>query len=242
MIPFAVFTSLLLLAAPALAQIDCTRAMAPIDSDATSSMSALEFTRAVSAREAAFAKAFAGFGYRVEVNIETLQGDSVDGAFDQTFFVASDGSTTRTAKPQGPASNTLTRLTLADKDIDTLVTAPPFALTSDVVAEKDAVYSGRQEVSGHKASVFDLLPRNDQTPLRGFIGRVWVWTSRSAVLKSCGRAANFPIAPMRYEILRGQVAEENWFPVLMRADEEVRLGERPVHVRVNVKYSDYKAR
>jgi hypothetical protein len=242
MTALAVFTSVLLLAAPALAQIDCTRGMAPIDREATSSMSALDFTRAVSAKEATFAKAFAGFGYTVEVSVETLQGDAVDGAFHQTFVVASDGSGARTAKPQASATNTLTRLTLAAKDIDTLVTAPPFALTSDVVAEKDAVYSGRQEVGDHKASVFDLLPRNDQAPLHGFIGRVWVWASRSAVLKSCGRIASFPIAPMRYEILRGRVAEENWFPVLMRADEEVRLGDAPVHVRVNVKYSDYKAR
>ena len=242
MTPVAVFTSVLLLAAPALAQIDCTQGMAPIDRDAPSSMSALEFTRAVSAKEAAFAKAFAGFGYMAEVSVETLQGDTVDGAFHQTFVVASDGSGARTAKPQGPATNTLTRLKLAEKDIDALVTAPPFALTSDVVAEKDAVYSGRQQVGDHKASVFDLLPRNDQAPLHGFIGRVWVWTSRRAVLKSCGRAASFPIAPMRYEIVRAQVAGEDWFPLLMRADEDVRLGEAPVHIRVNVKYSDYKAR
>jgi hypothetical protein len=242
MIPAAVFAAVLLLATPVFAQIDCTQGMAPIERDATSPMSPLEFTRSVSAKEAAFAKAFASFGYTVEMSVETLQGSAVDGAFHQTFVVGSDGSTARTARPEGPATNTLTRLKLAEKDVETLVTAPPFGLTADVMAEKDAVYSGRQRVAGHKASVFDLLPRNDQAPLRGFIGRVWIWTSRSTVLKSCGRAANFPIAPMRYEILRGPVAEHNWFPVLVRADEEVRLGGAPVHVRLNVKYSNYKAR
>ncbi len=242
MTPVAVFTSVLLLAAPALAQIDCNQGMPPIEKDAASSMSALDFTHAVSAKEAAFAKAFAGFGYTVEINVETLQGDAVDGAFHRTFVVASDASGARVAKPEGPATNTLTRLQLSEKDIGTLATAPPFALTSDVVAEKDAVYSGRQKLDDHKASVFDLLPRNDQAPLHGFIGRVWVWAGRSVVLKSCGRAAHFPIAPLRYEIRRGRVADENWFPVLMRANENVRIGDRAVHVRVNVKYSNYKVR
>ena len=44
------------------------------------------------------------------------------------------------------------------------------------------------------------------------------------------------------EHLRGQVAGDNWFPVLMRADEDTRVGDIPVRVRVTVKYADYKAR
>ncbi len=51
MTPVAVFTSVLLLAAPALAQIDCNQGMPPIEKDAASSMSALDFTHAVSAKE-----------------------------------------------------------------------------------------------------------------------------------------------------------------------------------------------
>jgi hypothetical protein len=242
MTPAAAFISVLLLTMPAFAQVDCNEGMQPIENDASSPMSALKFTHTVAAREAVFAKAFANFGYAVEVDVATVQGDAVDGAFHQTFVVAFDASSGRVAKPVQPAINTLSRLQLSSKDIDTLVNAPPFALTSDILTEKDAVYSGRQQLGDHKASVFDLLPRNDQAPLRGFIGRVWVWAGKSAVLKSCGRSAGSPIAPMRYEIVRGQVADENWFPTMIRADENVRIGDNAVHVRVNVKYSDYKAR
>lgn len=242
MIHVAVLVFMLLLALPAFAQVDCNDGTEPIDRDAPSRMSPLEFTRTVAAKEAILARTFSSFGYKVEVSVQTVQGDSVDGDFHQSFDVGFGTTGTRVAKPVEPAVNTLKRLQIPTRDIDTFVTAPPFALAPDMLAEKDAVYSGRQKLGNYNASVFDLLPRNDQAPLRGFIGRVWVSAGRAAVLRSCGRAAAYPIGPMRYEIRRDQVGEENWFPVLIRADEDLHQDDTPVHVRVNVKYSDYKAR
>jgi hypothetical protein len=242
MIHVAAILSVLLLALPAFAQVDCNEGMESIDRDAPSRMGALEFTRTVAAKEAMLAKAFATFGYKVGVSVQTVRGDTVDGEFHQAFDVGFDDTGTRVTKPAEPAVNTLSRLALSTKDVDTYVRTPWFALTSDVLAEKDAVYSGRQRLDGHNASVFDMLPRNDQAPLRGFIGRVWVWASRSAVLRSCGRFAGSPIGPMRYEIRRAQVGEDNWFPALIRADETLHPDDNPVHVRVSVRYSNYKAR
>jgi hypothetical protein len=242
MIPAAVFLSFLLLTLPAVAQVNCNEGMEPIDRDAPSSMSAFEFTHAVADKEVTLAKALAKFGYRVEVNVQTVMDDSVDGEFRQTFDVLFDDNGARAAMPVDAATNTLSRFKLSSKDVDTLVSAPPFALTPDVLAEKDAVYSGRQQIGQYSPSVFDLLPRNDQAPLHGFIGRVWVWPSKNAVLRSCGRSTAYPIAPMRYEILRQRVGEEYWFPASIRADENVHSDGSPVHLRVNVEYSDYKAR
>ncbi len=242
MLPAAAFFSFLLLALPAIAQVDCNAGMGPIDRDAPSSMSALEFTHTVAAKEAALARALPKFGYKVDVSVQTVKDDAVDGEFHQAFDVAFDENGVRTAKPVAPATNTLSRFQLSAKDADTFVNAPPFALTSDVLTEKDAVYSGRQQIGDYSPSVFDLLPRNEQAPLRGFIGRVWVWPGKSAILRSCGRSNAYPIGPMRYEIRRERVGEENWFPARIRADEDVSVDEKPVHIRVNVMYSDYKAR
>ncbi len=241
MSPAASFLIALLLAMPAFAQIDCSEGMEPIDNAATSPITPVEFTRAIAAREMLIAKAFATFGYTADIDIQTVQGDVVDGAFHRTSVVGFDPSAGRKVKTADPTTNTLTRLKLSDKDIDMLV-APPFAITTDNLAEKDVVYSGRQRLGEHNASVFDLLPRNEQAPLRGFIGRVWVWTRKNIILKTCGRSAAFPIGPLRYEVVRGQVDEENWFPVLIRADEDLRAGDNSVHVRVTGKYSNYKAR
>ncbi|SJZ47705.1 hypothetical protein SAMN02745126_01253 [Enhydrobacter aerosaccus] len=235
------FLTVLLLAVPVFAQVNCTATMEPIDTAAPSQMSPVEFTHAIAAREIAMAKAFATYGYIAEIDVQTLQGDVVDGAFHRKAKVGFDASGTKAVKNLEPVTNTLTRLRLSDKDVEGLV-SPPFAITADNLAEKDAVYSGRQLIDDHNTSVFDLLPRNEQAPVRGFIGRVWVWTSKSTVLKTCGRSSGFPVGPFRYEIVRGKVGEENWFPVLIRADEDMRVGDNDVHVRVTAKYSDYAAR
>jgi hypothetical protein len=87
-----------------------------------------------------------------------------------------------------------------------------------------------------------MLPRSQQSETRGFSGRVWVWEREDVILKTCGRNAAFPIAPLRYEIVRGQIAGNKWLPVLLRADENAVVKDQTVHVRVTVKYSDYKTR
>jgi len=236
------FLCALLLALPVLAQVDCNEGLGPIDNDAGSRMSASQFIHSLAAREAAYAKAFAGFGYTADVTVQTLRGDVVDGEFHQVTEVSFDSAGGRVTKALAPPTKTLSRLALSGKDIETFVTAPPFALTLDTLADRDAVYSGRQKVGDHNASVFDLLPRNEQAPLRGFAGRTWVWAGQSSVLKTCGRSSSLPIGPLRYEINRAQVAGDNWFPALMRADEPTRVGDTDVHVRVIVKYENYKAR
>ena len=242
MTPAAAFVALLLLVAPAFAQVDCNNGMQPIDIRAASPMSAPDFIRSVAAKEAAFAKAFAAFGYTADVSIQTLQGDQVDGELHQVSTVTFDTAGMRVAKAGGSPTNTLSRLKLSNKDVDSFVLAPPFALTSEMIAERDAVYSGRQQVGDHDASVFDLLPRNETAPLHGFAGRAWVWSGESAVLKTCGRSSSLPVGPIRYEVQRIQVAGDNWFPALIRADETTRVGDADVHVRVTVTYADYKAR
>ena len=247
MTPVVAFASVLLLAGPAFApsafaQVNCNEGMPPIESTADSQMSVPDFIRSVAAKESAFAKAFANFGYTADVSIQTLQGDTVDGELHLVSTVAFDPAGVRGAKPDAASSNTLSRLKLSNKEIDSFVLAPAFALTSETIAERDAVYSGRQQVGDHNASVFDLLPRNDQAMLRGFSGRAWVLASQSAVLKTCGRSSNLPIGQIRYEVERVQVAGDNWFPALIRADETMRVGDADVHVRVTVKYADYKAR
>jgi hypothetical protein len=47
---------------------------------------------------------------------------------------------------------------------------------------------------------------------------------------------------MRFEVLRAQVVDENYYPVSTRADETIAIDGVPVHVRLSVKYSDYKRR
>lgn len=224
---------------PAVAQVKCGDDLGPVDQEAESRMSAPDFIRRVSAKEATFARALASFGYTVEATVQTLQGGTVDGEYRHTSTLSFDASGPKREIAEG-SINTLTRIKFADRDIEALRDA--FVLTADRVATGDIAYSGRQRIGEINASLFDIMPRDATADVRGFEGRAWVRARDDAVMRLCGRSSSAPIAPMRYQVLRALVGDQYWFPVSIRADEDARIGKERVRVRVTVKYSSYKAR
>jgi hypothetical protein len=236
---FAVTVAAVAFAWPAVAQVKCGDDLGEVDQDAESRMSAPDFIRRVSAREAAFARAFANFGYTIEATVQTLQGDTVDGEYRHVSTLSFDASGPRREVAEG-AINTLTRIKFADRDLEALRDA--FTLIPERVSVGDIVYSGRQRIGEIRASLFDIVPRNPAADVRGFEGRAWVRARDDAAMRLCGRSSSAPIAPMRFQVVRALVAEQYWFPVSIRADEEAVIGKEKVHVRVTVKYSNYKAR
>jgi len=224
---------------PAVAQVKCSDDLGPVDQEAVSRLSAPDFIRRVSAKEAAFARALANFGYTVEASIQTLQGDTVDGEYRHVATLRFDDSGPKREIAEG-AVNTLTRIKFADRDLDTLRDA--FVLTADRVSAGDIAYSGRQRIGEINASLFDVMPRSTTADIRGFEGRAWVRARNDAVMRLCGRSSSAPIAPMRYRVERQLVDDQYWFPISIRADEDARIGNETVHVRVTVTYSNYKAR
>ena len=225
-------------AAPVAAQVKCAEGLAPVDRDAEARMTAMEFAREVAAQETTVLRALGNFGYTVDATVQTLDGDTVDGEYRHVSTLGFDASGPRREVTQ--SSNTLKRIKFADRDLDALRDA--FILTPDRIVVGDVVYSGRQRMGEHNATLFDILPRSTAPGGRGFFGRVWVRAREDAVMRSCGRSSFAPIAPMRVEVIREQVAGQYWFPVLIQADEEARIGRETVHVRLTVKYSNYKAR
>jgi len=237
---FFITCVVLLLAWPAAAQIKCTAGMEAIERDAESRMSARDFIKEVATNEVVFSKAFANYGYKLEVSVQTLEGDTVDGEYRRTSTVDFDANgQRRETVTEGPL-NTLKRLRLGDRDFDTLREA--FTLTAAKVSDNDIVYAGRQKIGEINAAVFDILPRNQSADVRGFEGRVWVRARDNAIMHICGRTSASPIAPMRFDVTRTPVDDKYWFPAQIRADEDARISGDTVHVRLTVKYSDYKAR
>lgn len=233
----AVFLALI---APAGAQVRCADDLPPVDRDAQTRMTAQDFIRALTVKEAAFAKALGNYGYTVDAHVETLAGDTVDGEYHQVSILKFDADGPK-REPILTTVNTLKRIKFSDRDVEALRDA--FTLTPDRVSTGDIVYSGRQKVGEINAALFDVLPRNPSAEIRGFEGRAWVRASADAVMRLCGRSNATPIAPMRFEVIRALVDDQYWFPVSIRADEEAQVGkEDKVHVRVTVTYSNYRSR
>lgn len=228
------------LAAPAVAQIRCSEGLEPIDHKADARMTAMDFIHGVPANEVLFAKAFTTFGHRLEVTVQTLQDQVVDGEFRLVSTIGFDAQGARQVTVNEGPIDTLKRIKMPNRDFDSLRDA--FAITPEVIADRDIVYSGRQKFPDFNSAAFDILPRNDLVAERGFSGRVWVRQRDSAIVRSCGRAFGGPLGPMRYLALRERVADKFYFPTQIRADEKVRSGDAEVQVRVSVTYSDFKAR
>jgi hypothetical protein len=240
MLRYASFLLAAVLATSASAQIKCSEGLEPIDHQADARMTAMDFIHNVPANEVLFARAYPNFGYRFEISVQTLQDQTVDGEYRRVSTVDFDPSGARRVTVNEGPTDTLTRITLPSGDFESL--RDGFAITPEVMADRDIVYSGRQKFPDFNSAVFDIVPRNDIAAERGFSGRVWVRQRDSAIARSCGRAFGGPFGPMRYLAVREKVADKYYFPTLIKADEAVRSGGQEVHVRVSLKYSDYKAR
>ncbi len=225
----------------AFAQVDCNEGLEPLDGKAESRMTAMDFIHDVAIREIAFSKAFTKYGYKLSVDLKTLRDDTVDGEFKEASTIAFNGGTgSRTITKDGDTVNTLTRVSVPNRDVDALRDA--FTITPDLLADHDIVYSGRQKVGDFRAAVFDILPRGTTSDKRAFIGRTWVRVRDNAIARICGRVPRGPFGPLRYLVKRIKVSDEYWFPSIITADENVRADDNDVHVRVDVKYTDYVAR
>ena len=242
MTKFLSFIAAWLLTVPALAQVDCNVGMEPIDQAAEFPLTARDYIKVIVANEHKIVKALGSYGYSVDIRVETLQGEAVDGEFHRVSVVEFDESGARREKIAEGASNTLSRFKLSQRDISVLGDPMSFALTADSFADRDVVYSGRQKLDDHNLAIFDILPRSDKNYGKAFGGRTWVRARNTAIVKTCGRSAEYPVADMRFEVTRAQVAGEDYFPVSTRADENAIVDGQPVRVRVTVKYFDYKAR
>src|SRR5476649_2232426 len=240
MMKLASFLVAWLLAVPAFAQVDCNAGMEPIDASADFPLSAREFIKVVVANERDFVKALGSHGYAVDIKVQTLKGDTVDGVFHRASVVDFDASGARRETVAADVTNTLSRLKLSDKDISLLGDPMSFALTADSFADRDIVYSGRQKYGEYNLALFDALPRSDKSTDHAFAGRTWVRGVKSSIVKTCGRDVDYPIANMRFEVLRAQVVDGNYYPVTTRADEDIPIDGVSVHIRLMVKYSDYK--
>ncbi len=239
------FRAALLLAAlfastGAFAQVKCNDGLEPIERDAGSRLTAMDFIRHIAANELVFNRAFADFGYVLKVDLQTLTDARVDGQFKEVTKVAFDDKGVRRVTTEGGTVDTLKRVKLPHRDVDSLRDA--FAITPEVLADRDIVYSGRQKIDDFKAAVFDILPRNAQSGARGFTGRTWVRGRDNAIVRICGRVTNGPFGPMRYLVQRTRVEDKYWFPAAINADETLRADDSDVHLRVGAEYSDYKAR
>ncbi len=228
----------------------------PLDKSQPNGITPEQIIQRFSAKEKEFKEAYDLYGYRESAKMETLDGDTVDGEFQEVFDVSFDDQGRRVKNVVFAPLPSLTRIGMTREDYDDLENGFPMVLTSDDINQYNVLYVGQQQEDELHCYVFDIAPKKIEGKKRYFQGRVWVDDNDFQIVKTYGKTVPdlcngrpcnevkkrgdqenlFP----KFTTWRQQIDGKYWFPVYTKADDELHFKMEDVHIREIVKYEDYK--
>jgi len=205
-----------------------------------------EIIRRFAAKEKEFKEARDQYTYRQSVKMQTLDGDTPDGEYQEVFDVVFDDKGKRLENVVFAPQNTLQKIQMTPEDLDDIRHRLPFVLTSDEIGEYNILYMGQQQEDQLHCYVFDVAPKQIVGKKRYFQGRIWVDDHDFQIVKTFGKPVpdirkgkNENLFP-KFTTWREQIDGRYWFPTYTRADDTLHFSAGDVHIRQIVKYTDYK--
>jgi hypothetical protein len=198
-------------------------------------------------READFKLERDNYTYTQDFAIQTLDDDNrPDGEYRMTSDIVFTPDGKRFEKVTFAPQNTLERIMLSEQDLDDVRNVQPFVLTTTELPKYDVAYVGRQQVDELSTYVFDVKPKVIEKKQRYFQGRVWVDDKDMQIVMTDGKAVpdiisrnNENVFP-RFRTYRENIEKGFWFPVYTRADDYLHFRSGDVHIRMTIRYSNYK--
>ena len=247
------FTRLSLLAAICLAFAGLAfaqdRGEGPLDPAPPKGVTAQEIIQKFAAREREFEIARDNYTYRQSVKVQTLDGDTPDGEYQEVVDVLFDDKGRRVEQVVFAPQSSLQKVTMTQEDFQDIRRLMPFVLTTDEIPEYNITYAGQQREDELNTYVFDIQPKQIERKKRRFQGRVWVDDHDFQIVKTYGKAVPdafetsgggenvFP----SFTTYREQIDGKYWFPTYTRADDVLHFKKAPdVHIREIIKYNNYK--
>jgi hypothetical protein len=220
----------------------------PLDPAQPKGVTSDEIIQRFAAKEKEFKIALDQYGYRQTVKVQTIEGDSPDGEYQQVFDVSFDDQGKKVKNVVFAPQSTLQRISMTEQDMDDIENRLPFVLTSDEIADYSILYVGQQQEDDLHCYVFDVAPKQTEGKKRYFQGRIWVDDKDFQIVKTYGKSGPdirkkrdaenlFP----KFTTYREQVVDgPYWFPVYTRADDTLHFSNGDVKIREIVKYTNYK--
>jgi hypothetical protein len=218
----------------------------PLQTQPPTGITAEEIIQKFAAREKEFKEAREQYTYRQTVKVETLDGDTPDGEYQETFDISFDDQGRKLKTVVYAPSPTLKRIGMTSADFDDIENRLPFVLTSDEIPEYDIVYVGQQAEDELHCYVFDIAPKMIDKKKRYFQGRIWVDDHDLQIVKTYGRSVPetrskngenlFP----KFTTWRQQIDGKYWFPTYTYANDILHFKMEDVRIREVVKYADYQ--
>src|SRR5438046_5578971 len=218
----------------------------PLDPAQPKGVTADEVIKRFAATEKEFKAALDLYAYRQTVKVQTVDGDTIDGEYAQTFDVTFDEQGHNAKTDVYAHESSLQRISMTQEDVDDIENRLPFVLTSDEIPYYDILYADQQQEDELHCYVFDTAPKKIEGKKRYFQGRIWVDDHDFQIVKTYGKTVPdirkkgqenlFP----KFTTWRQQVDNVYWFPVYTRADDTLHFSMGDVHIREIVRYEDYK--
>ena len=218
----------------------------PITNDPPS-MPVEEIIKRFAERETEFKRERENYTYAQTFAIQTLDDDNrPDGEYRMSSDIVFTPEGKRFEKVTFAPQNTLQKIQLSQQDLDDVRNVQPFVLTTSELPKYKVTYVGRQQVDELSTYVFDVAPKAIEKNQRYFQGRVWVDDKDLQIVMSDGKAVpdiitknNENVFP-RFRTYRQNIEEGFWFPVYTRADDWLHFRAGDVHIRMTIRYSNYK--
>ncbi|MBV9504136.1 MAG: hypothetical protein JO323_03935 [Acidobacteriia bacterium] len=209
---------------------------------ATPDINPQEIIQKFAAKEAEFAQARNNYTYRQSVKLEEI--DPPGGKWELVEDIIFSPEGKRMEKViYAPVMN-LQHILLTPQDQQDLRDVQPFVLTTEGIPDYDIHYLGREKVDEIGTYAFSVKPKKLAPNRRYFEGQIWVDDRDLQIVKTYGKGVGVrkgDDAYPKFETYREQIDGKYWFPTYTHADDTLHFksGEN-VHVRMVVKYQDYK--
>lgn len=228
-----------------LAQAWQTNEAATSKSGDSPSIDVEKIVRAFTAKETEFRHALAEYAFKRDATVQSIgMGGQITGEYHRTSQFVFNDNNERFEKITYFPLPTLTELSVTQEDLEDLGGVQPFALEASKLAQYDFKYFGKERLDELDTYVFDVAPKivPKKVSERFFQGRIWVDQQDLQIVKVRGKGVpegnqRFPV----FETYRQQVDGHYWFPTYTYADDELIFPQgNSVHVRMLVRYTDYK--
>ena len=240
------FTGFIALAVLAAGGFSAARAQAPQASkDGAGAVDVRRIVRAFTAKETEFRRALNNYTFTRDAVVQTIGfGGQITGEYSRVSqFVFNDAGERFERITRFPVP-TLTEISFTQEDLEDLGGVQPFALEASKIDLYNFTYVGREKVDELETYVFDVAPKvmPKKVSERFFQGRVWVDSDDLQIVKVKGKGVpegkqRFPV----FETYREQIDGKYWFPTYTYADDQLVFpGGQAVHIRMKVKYTDFR--
>jgi len=223
---------------------------------AVQQLSPEEVIKRFTARESELRDVWKNYQYIQESKMQVLgPANVVSGEFYQVSEFVFNDAGKRLERILKAPPNTMgdAGVRMSQEDRDALVNLQPFALTKEDLPNYTVTYFGKEKVDDLNTYVFDVTPKVLSNPReldrmrkqkmdgKFFQGRIWVDDEDLQIVKTAGKVVpEFEQRFPKFETYRENIDGRYWFPTYTYGDDYLEFDRFRPHVRVVVKYKNYR--